>query len=62
LGEGHEVALAEATPDEYRELGKFKIESLGRPSWAHPVVAAGRMYIRNQGKLTAYDVRSAGAE
>ncbi len=57
LSERYEVALAEATPDEYREHGRFKIESHGRPSWAHPVVAGGVFYIRNQESLTAYDVR-----
>jgi outer membrane protein assembly factor BamB len=56
LGEGHEVALATATPDGYEEQGRFKIESHGRPSWAHPVVAGGRFYVRNQGDLTCYDV------
>lgn len=56
LSERYEVALAEATPDEYREHGRFKIESHGRPSWAHPVVAGGVFYIRNQHSLTAYDV------
>ena len=43
LGEGHELALVEATPKEYRESGRFKIEHLGRPAWAHPVVAGGRL-------------------
>ena len=56
LGEGHQMALVEATPEEYRERGRFKIESFGRPSWAHPVVAGGRLYLRNQQRLTAYDV------
>jgi outer membrane protein assembly factor BamB len=59
LSENHQVALAEATPEEYRERGKFKIESHGRPSWAHPVVAGGRLYLRDQGWLAAYDVRAA---
>jgi outer membrane protein assembly factor BamB len=57
LGEGKEVALAEATPEEYREHGRFRIDDFGRPSWAHPVVVGGRFYIRNQQRLTAYDVR-----
>ncbi len=57
LGEKHEVALAEVTPEEYRETGRFPIESQGRPSWAHPVVSGGRLYIRNQHSLTAYDIR-----
>ena len=56
LGERYDVALVEATPEEYREHGRFRIEGLGRPSWAHPVVANGKFYIRNLQRLTAYDV------
>ena len=58
LGEGHEVALVEANPEKYVEKGRFKIEKQGRPAWAHPVVANGRFYIRDQGMLTAYDVKA----
>lgn len=57
LSESHAVALVEATPEGYREHGSFRIENLGRRSWAHPVVAGGRLYVRNQQSLTAYDVR-----
>jgi outer membrane protein assembly factor BamB len=57
LGEGQEVALAEATPEAYREHGRFKIPSRGKPSWAHPVVVGGRFYLRDQQFLTAYDVK-----
>ncbi|MCE9605523.1 MAG: PQQ-binding-like beta-propeller repeat protein [Planctomycetia bacterium] len=58
LGENHEVALADALPDSYQEKGRFKIDNFGRPSWAHPIVAGGRMYIRNMHRMTAYDVRA----
>jgi outer membrane protein assembly factor BamB len=58
LGEGHEVALAEVTPEDYRERGRFKLPSRGKPSWAHPVVAGGRLYLRDQKFLTAYDVQA----
>ena len=58
LGEGHDVALAEVTPDGYREHGKFKLQPHGRPSWAHPIVAGGRLYIRDQESITAYVVRA----
>jgi hypothetical protein len=58
LSESHQVGLADAAYDEYRENGKFKIESFGKSSWAHPVVAGGKLYIRNQGRLAAYDVRA----
>ena len=58
LGERHEVALVEANPEKYVEKGRFRIERTGRPSWAHPVVANGRFYIRNGARLTAYDIRT----
>ncbi|MDB4670801.1 PQQ-binding-like beta-propeller repeat protein [Pirellulaceae bacterium] len=58
LSERHEIALAEATPEGYREQGRFKIENHGRPSWAHPIVIDGVMYIRNQQSLTAYRVKN----
>ena len=57
LSERNEVALAEVTPEGYREHGRFRIPSHGRPSWAHPVVIGGVLYIRDQQSLTAYDVR-----
>ncbi len=56
LGENNTVGLAQASPDGYREGGRFRIADQGWPSWAHPVVCAGKLYIRNQGVLTCYDV------
>lgn len=58
LGEGHTVALAEATPEGYNETGSFRLESHGRPAWAHPIVTGGVLYIRDQESLAAYDVRA----
>lgn len=57
LSENHRVALVEATPEEYREHGTFQITAHGRPSWAHPVVAGGVLYLRDQQSLTAYSIR-----
>ena len=57
LGERQKLALVEATPKEYREHGQIELESHGRPSWAHPVVTGGVMYIRDQHTLTAYKVQ-----
>ena len=61
--ENGEVALVEATPEEYRERGRFT--PAGQPkrrdsrerSWSYPVVANGRLYIRDLGNLWCYDVR-----
>jgi outer membrane protein assembly factor BamB len=58
LSENNVVGLVEATPAAYREKGRFSIADQGLPSWAHPVVSGGRLYIRNQGTLTSYDVRA----
>lgn len=58
IGESYDVALADADHAAYAENGRFKIDNLGRPAWAHPVVAGGKLYIRNMQRLTAYDVRA----
>jgi outer membrane protein assembly factor BamB len=58
LSENDVVGLADATPDGYRERGRFEIAAQRLPSWAHPVVSNGRLYIRNQDTLAAYDIRA----
>ncbi len=57
-GENNVMGLVEATPSGYKEKGRFQIPDQGPPSWAHPVVSDGRLYVRNQGTLTAYDIRA----
>jgi outer membrane protein assembly factor BamB len=57
LSENGVVGLAEATPAGYREKGRFRISDQGWPAWAHPVVSNGRLYIRNQGVVSAYSLR-----
>jgi outer membrane protein assembly factor BamB len=57
-GENNLVALAEATPTGYRQTGRFEIPDKGLPSWAHPVISDGRLYVRNQDILKVYDIRS----
>jgi hypothetical protein len=56
VGEDHTVGLAEATPEGYVEKGRFAIEDYGKASWAHPVVSGAKLYIRNLGTLTCYDI------
>ncbi|MBM3818395.1 MAG: PQQ-like beta-propeller repeat protein [Acidimicrobiia bacterium] len=58
LSEDNVVGLVEATPAGYRENGRFSIRDQGYPSWAHPVISGGRLYLRNQGMLAAYDIRA----
>ncbi len=59
-GENGDVALVEATPQAYREKGRFTPPDQpnhGRSkAWAYPVVANGRLYIRELDSLWCYDV------
>ena len=57
FSEGGVVGLAEATPAGYREKGRFSIQQAGLPTWAHPVIAGGRLYIRDQDTVYAYHVK-----
>jgi outer membrane protein assembly factor BamB len=51
------VALIGATPDEYLEKGTFRIPDVEQPSWSHPVIAGGKLYLREQDALYCYDVK-----
>jgi len=51
------MALIEATPEEYRLKGTFQIAANNGPSWPHPVISDGKLYLRDQEVLLCYDVR-----
>ena len=51
------VGLVEATPEGYKEKGRFRIQQGQLPTWSHPVVAGGRLYLRDQDTIYAFDVR-----
>jgi outer membrane protein assembly factor BamB len=57
LSEDGVVGLAEATPEGYREKGRFRIPQDSLPTWAHPIVAGGHLFIRDQDTIYAYDLR-----
>jgi outer membrane protein assembly factor BamB len=52
------LALIEATPEAYRLKSSFKLPSHLDNSWPHPVIADGRLYLRDQDVLLCYDVRA----
>ena len=58
LSENYVVGLVEATSAGYREKGRFRIAGRGAPSWVHPVISGGRLYLRTQGILTAYNIQA----
>ena len=51
------VGLVEANPAVYKEKGRFQIKQGSLPTWTHPVVAGGRLYLRDQDTIYAFDVK-----
>jgi len=51
------LALVNADPKAYSIVSEFKIPGSGdRPSWAHPSIADGKLFVRSQDKLLCYDI------
>jgi outer membrane protein assembly factor BamB len=57
-GENGTVALVEPSPEEYREVSRFRINPGNYPTWAVPVIANGRLYLRDQDALYSYDIQA----
>jgi outer membrane protein assembly factor BamB len=65
-GENGEIALVEATPEAYREKGRFtppaqparkKLGPYPEKAWTYPAIANGKLYIRDNGTLWAFDIK-----
>jgi len=53
------VVLIETSPAGYREHGRFEQPDRSRKrAWPHPVIANGRLYLRDQETLLCYDVKT----
>lgn len=57
LGEDGVVGMAEADPGEYREISRFDIGRGDYPTWTLPAIHDGRLWIRDQDSLFAYQIR-----
>jgi len=54
-----EVVLLEATPVAYAEKGRFKQpDQSEKQAWPHPVIANGKLYLRDHDLLLCYDVKA----
>lgn len=52
------VTLFEATPSSYVEKGRFnQPQRSGRSAWSHPVIADGKLFLRDMDKLLVYNIR-----
>ncbi|MFH1264203.1 MAG: PQQ-binding-like beta-propeller repeat protein, partial [Planctomycetota bacterium] len=59
LNEHGKMGLVKPTPDGHEVVSQFRIPEGGEgPTWAHPVVAGGRLYVRHGDRLYAFDVRA----
>ncbi|HVG09042.1 MAG TPA: PQQ-binding-like beta-propeller repeat protein [Thermoanaerobaculia bacterium] len=53
LSDRGKLALVQATPEEYRELGNAQV--IEGKCWTSPSLADGRLYVRNEEQLIAFD-------
>ncbi|MES2919953.1 MAG: PQQ-binding-like beta-propeller repeat protein [Verrucomicrobiota bacterium] len=53
------VLLIEPNRERYVERGRFEQpDRTSKPAWSHPVIANGKLYIRDQDLLLCYDVKA----
>jgi outer membrane protein assembly factor BamB len=51
------MALIQATPAAYKELGRFEPKDRSSsPAWTYPVVCGGKLFLRDQDLLQVYDL------
>lgn len=52
------VSLVRATPERFELCGQFEQpDRSDQNAWPHPVIASGRLYLRDQDRLFCYDIR-----
>ena len=55
--DGGVVGMIAASPEGYKELGRFVQPGFGKPkTWPHPVVFGKKLYLRDQDQLLCYDI------
>ena len=58
LSEKSRMGLVQASPNGHHLISKFSLPRGGNgPSWAHPVVCGGCLYLRHGDRLYCYDIR-----
>jgi outer membrane protein assembly factor BamB len=54
ISEKGEAVLVAADPNEHHELGRF--QAIEGKTWNHPVIAHGRLYVRNSEEFACYEL------
>jgi outer membrane protein assembly factor BamB len=54
VSEGGEAILLATSPERHEELGRF--QAVNGTTWNHPVVAHGRLYVRNAEEMACYEL------
>ena len=57
MGEDGVVGLIDPTPAGYKEVSRFEIPRGNNPTWTPPVIANGRLYLREQDNLYCYNIK-----
>ena len=55
LTEKGEVVLVDAKPDSHHEIGRF--QAIEGKTWNHPVIAHGKLFVRNGEEVAGYEVK-----
>jgi len=58
LSETGNMGLVKAVPTGYQEVSRFKLPELsGKSTWTYPVIANGKLYLRDQEHIWCYDIK-----
>lgn len=57
FGEDGVVGLIRAAPQSYQEKSRFEIRKGSYPTWTPPVIANGKLFLRDQDNLYCYDIK-----
>ena len=55
LTEAGDVVLVKASPERHQEVARFS--AIAGKTWNHPVIAGGRLLVRNGREMAAFDIR-----
>jgi hypothetical protein len=57
VGDHGQLVLARASPGAYAEISRSQVFDKDTLTWTVPVVSGGRLFVRSQNALSAFDLR-----